>query len=149
MLAGAATDTQAGAAVVVACTAADMAADMLLVEFVTRTHHALAPGTEEAHKSAAADAPADIDEAGTAAAAAVVAAGNKAAAAAVVPAARKAAAAAAATDTAVVAAAVTCIAAAAAFAVSGTGAVAAAATKTGTAFSSADEAHRTAATVVA
>ena len=67
MLAGAATDTQAGAAVVVACTAADMAADMLLVEFVTRTHHALAPGTEEAHKSAAADAPADIDETGTAA----------------------------------------------------------------------------------
>ena len=70
MLAGAATDTQAGAAVVVACNAADMAADMLLVEFVTRTHHALAPGTEEAHKSAAAGAPADIDEAGTAAAAA-------------------------------------------------------------------------------
>jgi hypothetical protein len=67
---------------------------------VTRTHHAFAPGTEEAHKSAAAGAPADIDEAGTAAAAAaVVAACNKAAAAAVVPAARKAAAAAA-TDTA-------------------------------------------------
>ena len=142
---------------VVACTASDMAADMLLVEFVSRTHHPLAPGTEEAHKSAAADAPADIDETGTAAAAAaVVSAGNKAAAAAVVPAARKkAAAAAAATDTAadtavvVAAAAATCTAAAAAFAVSGIGAVAAAATKTGTVFFSADEAHRTAATVVA
>ncbi len=135
VLAGAAADTQAGAAVVVACTAVDMAADMLLVEFVTRTHHALAPGTEEAHILAAADTPAGIDEAGfAAAAAAVVAAGNKAAAAAVVPTARKAAAAAA-TDTAVVAAAaaaVTCTAAAAAFAVSGTGAVAAAATETGT-----------------
>ena len=143
---------------VVACTASDMAADMLLVEFVSRTHHPLAPaGTEEAHKSAAADAPADIDETGTAAAAAaVVSAGNKAAAAAVVPAARKkAAAVAAATDTAadtavvVAAAAATCTAAAAAFAVSGTGAVGAAATETGTLFSSADEAHRTAATVVA
>ena len=80
MFASAATDTHAGAAaVVVNCTAAATAADML-AEVVTRTH-ALAPGTEAHHKSAAvADAPAGIDEA-VAAAAAVAAAGTAAAAA--------------------------------------------------------------------